>query len=114
MDNIIKFPNNENGIDNFNSPEDLSSTIEKYKEDFVGEFSEILGKFILAELERVGAKMNPIEDYYPSIVLVIEAIQALHLKTFDIDHPLQQLALEMFEDVEFNPEKLVDNDDFLE
>ena len=39
------------------------------------------------------------EDLLPISVLIMESVQAFYLKAHDIDHPLQDLAQELFDDV---------------
>ena len=82
-----------------------------YKESFASDVADLLWQHVINELGRAGCNFDEdIEKYFPSMVLILEAIRSLHLQTSGIDHPLQQFAVEniTIEDME---QKMVDIDD---
>ena len=92
-DNIIQFPLlNE---DNNWTPEDVGNRIREYKESYSSELSEIIWENVLGEMARAGGNLDEdIEKYFPSMILVFEAIKSLHLQTMNVEHELQKFAEE--------------------
>tara|TARA_B100001057_G_scaffold271412_1_gene271684 strand:- start:54436 stop:54822 length:387 start_codon:yes stop_codon:yes gene_type:complete len=92
-DNIIQFPVlNE---DNNWTPEDVGNRIREYKESYSSELTEIIWENVLGEMARAGCNLDEdIEKYFPSMILVFEAIKSLHLQTMGVDHELQNFAEE--------------------
>lgn len=90
-DNIIEFPRL------FDSPpltpEDVQEKLLRYKESYSTELAEIIWENVLGEMARAGCHFDEdINKYFPSMVLIFEAIKSLHLKTMDVNHPLQDFA----------------------
>lgn len=77
------------------SPEDVQARILRYKESYSTELADIIWDNVLGEMARAGCHFDEdINKYFPSMVLVFEAIKSLHLKTMDVEHPLQAFAEE--------------------
>lgn len=77
------------------SPEDVQEKLTRYKESYSTELAEIIWENVLGEMARAGCHFDEdINKYFPSMVLIFEAIKSLHLKTMDVDHPLQAFAQE--------------------
>ncbi len=93
-DNILQFPNY--GLQNPTiSPESIQDKLLAYKESYSSELSEIIWQNVLGEMDRAGCDFDTdIEKYFSSMVLVYEAIKALHLLSLDVNHPLHQFAEE--------------------
>jgi hypothetical protein len=110
-DNIIRFPKMKLDAPP-QSPEELTQKLIEYKTSFAEDISEFLWQHVLSEMVRAGCNFG--EDsqvYYPSIILLHEAIKSLHLQTSGIHHPLQDFAAEFIdleEDSEEDDEKVVD------
>ena len=92
-DNVIKFPslvtntNIEPVVDN------IADKVVEYKKKYSAEIGQILWDQVLGELVRAGVNLdNEEETYFPSMILLLEAIKSLHLETVGIFHPLQTLA----------------------
>lgn len=112
MNNVIKFPVkkhvksaeikfNEDALleDIFKIEDDL----EKFKTDFASEMAEILWNRIIAELSRSGCNFqDDFEEYFPSMILVLEAIKSLHLHAEGVHHDLQDFAREFIDTDIFN------------
>ena len=112
-DNIIRFPKMKLDAPP-QSPEELTQKLIEYKTSFAEDISEFLWQHVLSEMVRAGCNFG--EDprvYYPSIILLHEAIKSLHLQTSGIHHPLQDFASEFIDledgdDSEDESEKVVD------
>lgn len=77
------------------SPEDVQEKLIKYKESYSTELAEIIWENVLGEMARAGCSLDEdINTYFPSMVLIFEAIKSLHLQTMGVDHPLQHFAAE--------------------
>ena len=102
--NIIKFPKMK--LDSPpQSPEELSQKLIEYKTSFAEDISEFLWQHVLSEMVRAGCSFGEdSQEYYPSIILLHEAIKSLHLQTSGIHHPLQDFATE-FIDLEDDDEE---------
>lgn len=98
--NIIRFPKEKfSTTQNLQSQEELVQKINDYKTSFADEISEILSNLVFGELARSGVNFEEnIDELFPSMMLVVEAIRSLHLQSSDIYHPLQDFALEIFDD----------------
>lgn len=109
-ENIIQFPKLR--LDGPpQSMEEVQQQLRAYKESFASDVADLLWQHVINELGRAGCNFDEdIEKYFPSMVLILEAIRSLHLQTSGIDHPLQQFAIEniTIEDME---QKMVDIDD---
>lgn len=109
-DNIIKFPKMKLDTPP-QSPEELAQKLIEYKTSFSEDISEFLWSHVLSEMVRSGCNFGEdSQEYYPSIILVHEAIKSLHLQANGVHHPLQDFAAEfidMEEDSE-EDEKVVD------
>lgn len=113
--NIVTFPREKlRTPSNIQSQEDLLQQIEDYKMSFADDIAEILSNHIFGELGRSGINFEGnIDALFPSMILVTQAIQSLHLKGTGVYHPLQDFAEDAFSedgDEEESPdEKPVDN-----
>ncbi|MFA7408391.1 MAG: hypothetical protein WCY93_11305 [Anaerolineaceae bacterium] len=71
--------------------------LREYKASFSNEISEFLWNHVLFEMTRSGVNFDDnLDDMFPHMILVLEAIRSLHLYANDIEHPLQDIAEEMF------------------
>jgi hypothetical protein len=91
--NIIEFPRFFDSPPM--SPEDVQEKLIKYKESYSTELAEIIWENVLGEMARAGCQFDEdINLYFPSMLLVFEAIKSLHLQTMGVEHPLQEFAAE--------------------
>lgn len=91
--NIIEFPRFFDSPPM--SPEDVQEKLIKYKESYSTELAEIIWENVLGEMARAGCQFDEdINLYFPSMLLVFEAIKSLHLQTMGVEHPLQEFAIE--------------------
>jgi len=111
--NIIKFPKMK--LDSPpQSPEELTQKLIDYKTSFAEDISEFLWSHVLSEMVRAGCGFGEdSKEYYPSIMLLHEAIKSLHLQTSGIHHPLQDFAAEFIdlEDEEDDKDDLENEDE---
>ena len=93
-DNVVQFPNIH--IDNPPlSASDVSDRLLRYKESYSTELAEILWENVLGEMTRAGCDFDSqIDKYFPSMILIFEAIKSLHSLTMGLEHPLQRFAEE--------------------
>jgi hypothetical protein len=108
--NVIKFPKEKlSNPANIQSQDDVLQQIVEYKTSFANDVSEILSQHIFGELARSGINFeSQIDDLFPSMILVSESIQSLHLKASGVHHPLQDFAADVFDD---SVEELLDKDE---
>ena len=107
--NIITFPKMK--LDSPpQSPEELAQKLAEYKTSFADDISEFLWNHVLTEMVRSGCRFDAeAEEYYPSIILLLEAIRSLYLHAQGIEHPLQEFATEFIDlDGEETGEESVD------
>lgn len=106
--NIIKFPKMK--LDSPpQSPEELTQKLIDYKTSFAEDISEFLWGHVLSEMVRAGCGFGEdSKEYYPSIMLLHEAIKSLHLQTSGIHHPLQDFASEF---IDLEDEEVEDEDE---
>ena len=92
-DNLIHFPKIHS-----NPPIDESSVSERirdYKESYSSELAEIIWENVLGEMARAGCEFDENMDrYFPSMILIFEAIRSLHLQTMGEEHQLQPFAIQ--------------------
>lgn len=90
-DNLIHFPNIHS-----NPPIDqvsVSERIREYKESYSTELAEIIWENVLGEMARAGCDFDEnMDKYFPSMILIFEAIRSLHLQTMGEEHQLQPFA----------------------
>jgi hypothetical protein len=90
-DNLIPFPNIHS-----NPPVDqisVSERIREYKESYSTELAEIIWENVLGEMARAGCDFDEnMDKYFPSMILIFEAIRSLHLQTMGEEHQLQPFA----------------------
>lgn len=90
-DNLIPFPNIHS-----NPPIDqvsVSERIREYKESYSTELAEIIWENVLGEMARAGCEFDEnMDKYFPSMILIFEAIRSLHLQTMGEEHQLQPFA----------------------
>jgi len=109
MSNIIEFPKIK--VDSPpQSPDELEAKISDFKEEYSNEIAEFLWRNILGELVRSGCNFTEIQDYFPSMVLVLESIRSLHLQSQGLHHNLQDFARDCI-DIEGFEKKMVDIDE---
>ena len=92
-DNLIYFPKIHS-----NPPIDESSVSERireYKDSYSSELAEIIWENVLGEMARAGCEFDENMDrYFPSMILIFEAIRSLHLQTMGEEHQLQPFAIQ--------------------
>lgn len=90
-DNLIPFPSIHS-----NPPIDQVSVqqrIKEYKESYSTELAEIIWENVLGEMGRAGCDFDSdMDKYFPSMVLIFEAIRSLHLQSMGEHHQLQDYA----------------------
>ncbi len=93
-DNVIVFPKMKLDAPP-QSAEEIAAKLIEYKTNYADEIAEILWNNLLGELSRSGYDFNEnINEYFPSMVLVLESIRSLQLHVNGIHHPLQDFAKE--------------------
>ena len=108
--NIIEFPKIKIDAPP-QSMEEVQEHLRQYKESYASEVADILWQNVINELGRAGCDFEKdMDSYYPSMILILEAIRSLHLQTSGIEHPLQTFAIENIT-IEELTEKMVDIDD---
>lgn len=100
--NVVQFPKDKlETTANIQTQEDVLNRITSYKTSFAEDISEILSQHIFGELARSGVNFErDIDDLFPSMILVTEAMQSLHLKSSGVYHPLQDFAEDVYSDEE--------------
>ena len=90
-DNLIPFPKiHSNPPINEVS---VGERIREYKESYSSELAEIIWENVLGEMARAGCDFDDnMEVYFPSMILIFEAIRSLHLQTMGEEHQLQAYA----------------------
>jgi hypothetical protein len=113
MAEIIKFPKMKLDAPP-QSAEELSEKLTEYRTSFSEDISEALWNLVLIEMVRSGCRFElNTEEYYPSIILLLEAIKSLHLQASGIHHPLQDFAKDFIVEEELDQE-MVDIEELLE
>ncbi len=109
-DNVIEFPKfKTDGPPQ--SRAEVDDKVMEYKLSYSEEISEFLWRQCIAELSRSGCDLSKdMEKYFPSMILILEAIRSLHLQTQDVDHPLQDFAKDSLNIGDFE-KKMVDIDE---
>jgi len=104
-DNLIPFPNIHS-----NPPVDqvsVSERIREYKESYSTELAEIIWENVLGEMARAGCDFDEnMDKYFPSMILIFEAIRSLHLQTMGEEHQLQPFAESNVVILDTTPERL--------
>jgi len=104
-DNLIHFPKIHS-----NPPIDensVSERIREYKESYSTELAEIIWENVLGEMARAGCEFDSdFETYFPSMILIFEAIRSLHLQTMGEEHQLQPFALQNVVIMDSNEERV--------
>jgi len=101
-DNVIQFPKGKITGD-AKTREELQQQLINWKEEIAEEASEYLWRNLIGDMTRMGCDFDKnIKRYFPSMVLVLEAIRSLHLQSHGVHHPLQDFA-EEFIDIEELP-----------
>lgn len=96
--NVINFPKDK-AIQSPQSHEEIYEKLAEYKQHYSNEFSQLLMNKIIIEMERDGINfISKQEELFPSIVLALESINALHLRGSDMHHPLHDFADEAFDE----------------
>jgi hypothetical protein len=98
-DNIIKFPKlkkeQEKTFENFEEFEDLLMKDVKEEAD---ESAEFLWACVLMDMSGQGFELNRAsDDIKVASILILEAIRSLHYLSKGIEHPLQDVAKELFD-----------------
>tara|TARA_Y100000389_G_C17201518_1_gene383894 strand:+ start:252 stop:581 length:330 start_codon:yes stop_codon:yes gene_type:complete len=72
---------------------EVKDKIGMYKESYANDLAEIIWENVLAEMSRANCDFDSdINEYFPNMILIFEAIKALHLQTMGEDHPLISFA----------------------
>jgi hypothetical protein len=104
-DNLIPFPNIHS-----NPPIDqvsVSERIREYKESYSTELAEIIWENVLGEMARAGCEFDEnMDKYFPSMILIFEAIRSLHLQTMGEEHQLQPFAENNVMILDSDPDRL--------
>lgn len=96
------------------SLEELSEKLTDYRTSFSEDIAEGLWNLVLIEMVRSGCRFEEnTEEYYPSIIFLLEAIKSLHLQASGIHHPLQDFAKDFVVEEELDQE-MVDIEELLE
>jgi len=104
-ENVIRFPRAKLNSPP-ESPEEVTARLVEYRRDFADEISGELWNYVLGELVRSGCNIEGNEDtIYPSMVLILESIRSLHLQCYGVEHPLQEIALRLYEDSQIMDEE---------
>lgn len=96
--NVVEFPKLKK-----NSPpqslEEMAEKAAEYKRNYSEDFCEMLHQYVFNEMARDGVDFEQREEeLFPNVILVMEAISALHLRANGVHHPLQDFADEAFEE----------------
>lgn len=95
---VVVFPKMKKGAPP-QSIEEMAEKAAKYKIEYSQNFCEMLHHYVFTEMARDGVDFESREEeLFPNIILVMEAISALHLRANGIHHPLQDFADEAFEE----------------
>lgn len=104
-DNLIHFPKIHS-----NPPIDESSVSERireYKDSYSSELAEIIWENVLGEMARAGCDFDEnMDKYFPSMILIFEAIRSLHLQTMGEEHQLQPFAENNVMILDSDPDRL--------
>lgn len=113
-DNVIQFPKVKVDAPP-QSKEELEIKFKEFKSLYSEEVAEFIWRNVLGELIRSGCDFSKdMETYFPSMVLVLEAVRSLHLQSQGIHHPLQEFAkdsLDIQDNIASFEEKMVDIDE---
>tara|TARA_Y100000389_G_scaffold191190_1_gene216952 strand:- start:51 stop:434 length:384 start_codon:yes stop_codon:yes gene_type:complete len=91
-DNVLQFPKLVS--DPPMTAAEVKDKISAYKENYANDLAEIIWENVLHEMARANCDFDSdMEKYFPNMILIFEAIKALHLQTLDVEHPLQEFAL---------------------
>jgi len=89
--NVVQFPRFIS--DPPMSAEEVKNNLQMYKESYANDLSEIIWENVLSEMARANCDFDSdINKYFPNMILIFEAIKALHLQTLGAEHPLQEFA----------------------
>jgi thermostable 8-oxoguanine DNA glycosylase len=90
--NVINFPRFIS--DAPRTAEEVKENLQMYKESYANDLAEIIWENVLSEMARANCDFDEdINKYFPNMILIFEAIKALHLQTLGASHPLQEFAL---------------------
>ena len=96
--NIVKFPN----IKLDAPPQSLEEMVEQiveYRVGFGTEMSEMLTQVVISELQNTGASLiHHQEEAIPLILMLQELILAIYLLGSGAEHPLQEIAHDLYGD----------------
>ena len=89
------------------SEESVAEKIRDYKESYSSELAEIIWENVLGEMARAGCEFDEdFERYFPSMILIFEAIRSLHLQTMGEEHQLQPFATQNVVVMDSNADQL--------
>ena len=89
----------------------MAEKLADYRISFSTDVAEQLWNLVLLEMVRSGCKFDDnIEEYFPSIILLLEAIKSLHLHTNKIHHTLQDFAKDFVIEEDMDEESIDIND----
>ena len=96
------------------SAEELAEKLSEYRTSFSNDVAEQLWNLVLLEMVRSGCRFEDnTEEYFPSIILVLEAIRSLHLHTNEVHHPLLDFAKDFVVEEDLDQDS-VDIDEILD
>ena len=84
--NVVQFPRFIS--DPPMSAEEVKNNLQMYKESYANDLAEIIWENVLSEMARANCDFDSdINKYFPNMILIFEAIKALHLQTLGAEHP---------------------------
>ena len=96
------------------SAEELAEKLSEYRTSFSNDVAEQLWNLVLLEMVRSGCRFEDnTEEYFPSIILLLEAIRSLHLHANEVHHPLQDFAKDFVAEEDLDQDS-VDIDEILD
>lgn len=100
--NVVQFPRIKKETP-LQSEADLRQRVEDYKLGISNDISAILMTNIMNELSFLGCEFDEDSfEHHSSIVLVAESIKSLYLQTNGIDYYLQDIASEVYQNMDFD------------
>lgn len=98
VSNVIKFPKQSKDISP-KSIDEVIKNIEEFKELHVDEALDIIVPLLFNQISVIGFNNYDVDDpeYDKMVALLIEAIKSFMYKNHGMKHPLQELAVGLFE-----------------
>jgi hypothetical protein len=95
--NVIKFPNKK--LETIENKQEL--TLNQESIEFAYEIADVLHDVLH---ERTGDCIFTDDDYTPLVICVTEVISAIYMMSQGHDHPFQEIAQELFGNVDIDAE----------